>query len=76
MVTEDGFEMYYEETYYLVYYKNHNALIGTDQERRLYYIYECVIHVGASINTFGLKIFKLKKNAKKYCDENKKNLSN
>jgi hypothetical protein len=72
MKTEDGFEMFYEETYYLVYFKNHSIVINTEQERKLYHPYECVIHLGASINTFGLKIFKNKANAKKYCNKNKK----
>lgn len=71
MKTEDGFEMFYEETYYAVYYKNHEIFINTEQERKLFYVYECVIHHGASINTYGMKLFKIKKNAKNYCKEKK-----
>lgn len=72
MKTEDGFDFYYDEYYFAVYLDNHPISKGTEQERELYKPYEFRVHFGAGINTFGMKIFKKKENALKWCKENKK----
>lgn len=67
----DHFPIKYGKPFYIVCIKNQPINIGTNQELELYKPYRTILFFGAKINTFGLRLFQYKKDAIKFCKENK-----
>lgn len=71
MTTEDGKEVFYNTSFWIVVLKNHAFDIGTNQELELYKPYKAIIHNGAGINMFGRKAFSTEQAANDWIIKNK-----
>ncbi len=69
--TEEGKKVKYNKEYFTVFFLEQEATKGTPNEKELFFVYNTTFNTGCGINLYGIKIFSKKKNADKFCKQNK-----